>query len=69
MDLTDNEGRFAAAADPVWYPNGKKILFLSGKRATEKNDFRFGLTTMRPDGSRRHFISRQEQEQPDWQSR
>lgn len=68
-NLTDNDGRFAGSSDPVWSPNGKKILFLSGKRATEENNFRFGLTTMRPDGSHRHFISRQEQEQPDWQSR
>jgi Tol biopolymer transport system component len=69
-DLTHNDGELAGSADPVWSPNGRKILFLSARREAETEDFTLGLTTMWPDGSHRHFISANpiEQHQPDWQS-
>jgi Tol biopolymer transport system component len=58
-------------ADPVWSPNGKKILF--GQARDFNGAFAFGLATMKPDGTDRHFIlpSTNEEEdmhQPDWES-
>jgi Tol biopolymer transport system component len=60
-------------ADPVWSPNGKKILF------TQAHDFNggfaFGLATMNPDGTDRHYIlpnpttnSEKDMHQSDWES-
>ena len=65
-NLTLNEAP-NGSADPVWSPDGNKILFL---QAIVQNDqFSAGLATMNPDGSDRHFISSTptEQHQPDWQ--
>ncbi len=54
-------------ADPVWSPDGTKILFLDNRVLRSRG--RTGLATMRPDGSRRGFISGKngEAHQPDWE--
>jgi Tol biopolymer transport system component len=57
------------SGDPVWSPDGTKILFRSGH--VEGGEFGIGLATMNPDGSERHFISPNPQEEghhPDWES-
>src|SRR5215210_8668802 len=67
-NITDNF-RNGGSGDPVWSPDGKKILFLSAH--VEGGEFGIGLATMNPDGSARHFISPnhlQEVHQPDWES-
>jgi Tol biopolymer transport system component len=71
-NITDN-GRSGGSADPVWSPNGKKILFIQAR--TFEGSFRFGLATMNPDGTDRHFIlpnpptnPAKEMHQPDWES-
>jgi Tol biopolymer transport system component len=63
-----NNGCQAGSADPVWSPDGKKILFLSAH--AEGGEFGIGLATMKPDGNARHFISAnpKEMHQPDWES-
>lgn len=55
-------------ADPVWSPDGQKILFLDNGFVNGVG--RTGLATMSPDGSNRHFISTKnvEAHQPDWES-
>jgi Tol biopolymer transport system component len=67
-NITDNF-RHAGSSDPVWSPDGKKILFLSAH--VEGGEFGIGLATMNPDGSARQFISPshlQEVHQQDWES-
>jgi Tol biopolymer transport system component len=70
-NITDNRCH-GGIADPVWSPNGKKILFQQA-RASE-GGFGFGLATMNPDGTNRHFIlpnpvtNPEEMHQPDWES-
>jgi Tol biopolymer transport system component len=61
----------AGSADPVWSPNGKKILFLQRRaEGDEVSPPGFGLAKMNPDGSARHFISPNpvEGHHPDWES-
>jgi len=68
--------------DPVWSPNGRKILF-GDARVLPDHRFKVGLATMRPDGSKRAFLSRNPKNsgtrppghvlhraphQPDWES-
>ncbi|HEY2309939.1 MAG TPA: hypothetical protein VGH46_02350 [Gaiellaceae bacterium] len=55
-------------ADPVWSPDGRKILFLDNGYVNGIG--RTGLATMNPDGTHRHFTSSKniEAHQPDWQS-
>jgi Tol biopolymer transport system component len=55
-------------ADPVWSPDGQRILFLDNGFVNGVG--RTGLATMNPDGTQRQFISRRniEAHQPDWQS-
>jgi len=67
-NLTRNPLGEAGSADPVWSPDGTRILFLDNRVARAKG--RTGLATMRPDGSARTFLSRAniESHQPDWQS-
>jgi Tol biopolymer transport system component len=71
-NLTDN-GRSGGSSDPVWSPNGHKILFPQAREFS--GGFGFGLATMNPDGSARHFIlpnpttnPDKEMHQPDWES-
>ena len=54
------------SGDPVWSPDGKQILFLQG--LLEDGERRFGLATMKANGSQRAFISDEplEAHQPDW---
>ena len=58
----------AGQADPVWSPDGTRILFLDNRVVQGRG--RTGLATMRQDGSRRSFISAKnvEAHQPDWES-
>lgn len=55
-------------ADPVWSPDGQKILFLDNGYVNGIG--RTGLATMNPNGTQRRFISNKniEAHQPDWQS-
>ena len=58
----------AGSSDPVWSPDGKKILFRSTH--TEGSVSGTGVATMNPDGSARHFITPNPEEghHPDWES-
>jgi TolB protein len=55
-------------SDPVWSPDGKKILFLDNGFVNGAG--RTGLATMNPDGTQRQFLSSKniEAHQPDWES-
>jgi Tol biopolymer transport system component len=71
-NITDNRCE-GGIADPVWSPDGKKILF--GQAREFSGGFGFGLATMNPDGTDRHFIlpnpttnPDKDQHQPDWES-
>jgi Tol biopolymer transport system component len=68
-NIADNRCQ-AGSADPVWSPDGTKILFLSAH--AEGGKFGIGLATMNPDGSARHHISPNpgvdEVHHPDWES-
>jgi TolB protein len=68
VNLTRNPLGQAGSADPVWSPDGRLILFLDHRRVDGIG--RFGLATMHPDGSHRHFVTRtnHESHQPDWES-
>jgi len=68
-NLTRNPTGHAGSADPVWAPDGSKILFLDNRRVGGVG--RTGLATMRADGNGRRFVARGtvEQHQPDWESR
>jgi Tol biopolymer transport system component len=66
-NITDNRCK-EGSSDPVWSPNGKKILFLQDR--AEGGVVGLGLATMNPDGSERHFITSNPEEghHPDWES-
>jgi len=66
-NLTDNH-RDGGSADPVWSPDGTKILFLQARPLN--GGFGIGLATMNPDSTDRSFLSSdpQEEHQPDWES-
>ena len=68
INLTRNPPGQASSADPVWSPDGRKILFLDNRRVDGVG--RTGLATMKPDGSERRFVSKNDIElrQPDWES-
>jgi TolB protein len=67
-NLTRNPLGKAGSADPVWSPDGTKILFLDNRIVRGRG--RTGLATMRPNGTARAFLSPQsvESHQPDWES-
>jgi Tol biopolymer transport system component len=68
-NITDNRC-VEGSSDPVWSPNGKKILFLQDRAEGGVPQVGLGLATMNPDGSARHFISSNpvEGHHPDWES-
>jgi len=68
VDLTQNPVGEAGSLDPVWSPDGQKILFLDIRKVNDLG--RFGLATMNPDGSDRQFVSSKdlEEHQADWQT-
>jgi Tol biopolymer transport system component len=65
-NLTRNDPAMAGSADPVWSPDGKLILFLSA--TTTRGEQVGGLTTMKPNGTARAFVSADPmfEHQPDW---
>jgi Tol biopolymer transport system component len=67
-NLTRNPVGEAGSADPVWSPDGRKILFLDNRYVNGVG--RTGLATMSPDGTGRAFVSSAnvEEHQPDWES-
>jgi Tol biopolymer transport system component len=68
VNLTQNPVGEAGSIDPVWSPDGQKILFLDIRRVNDVG--RYGLATMKPDGSDRQFLSTKnlEEHKPDWES-
>jgi TolB protein len=67
-NLTRNPVGEAGSADPVWSPDGLKILFLDNRNVNGVG--RTGLATISPNGTGRAFISSANVEghQPDWES-
>jgi Tol biopolymer transport system component len=72
-NLTDNMRGGGASADPVWSADGTKILFVSNHSFSGESGF--GLATMNPDGTDRHYIlpnpttnSEKDMHQSDWES-
>ncbi|MET0695206.1 MAG: hypothetical protein ABWY56_14835 [Propionibacteriaceae bacterium] len=68
-NLTNYRNAGDGSSDPVWSPDGRKILFLQ-RLQTSGESHRLGLAVMRADGSGRHFIrdTPDESHQPDWQN-
>jgi Tol biopolymer transport system component len=68
VNLSRNPAGQAGCADPVWSPDGRRILFLDNRRVAGAG--RTGLATMNPDGSNRRFVSSQNLEihQADWET-
>src|SRR5829696_5354179 len=66
-NITDTRCQ-GVSGDPVWSPDGKKILFRWGH--AEGGEFVIAPATMNPDGTDRHFISPNPKEghHPDWES-
>ncbi len=59
--------RYQESFNPVWSPDGKKILFVRATY-TPADGFVMGLMTMRPDGSDQAWVSDEhtEDHQPEW---
>ena len=68
-NLTHNVTGRQGSSDPVYSPDGRLILFVSGVFPSDGPPT-IGLTTMRTDGTRRAFISSHpaDEHQPDWAS-
>jgi len=67
-NLTENELGVGGSSDPVWSADGKKILFVSKHSFGDESGI--GLATMNPDGTDRHHISSnpEDEHQPDWET-
>ena len=67
-NLTTNNDDTEGSSDPVWSPDGKLILFLC-TRIDGDGELAGGLTTMKPIGRARSFVSETPmlEHQPDWQ--
>jgi Tol biopolymer transport system component len=67
-NLTDNELGVGGSSDPVWSADGTKILFVSEHYFSGESGI--GLATMNPDGTDRHHISSnpEDEHQPDWET-
>jgi TolB protein len=67
-NLTDNELGVGGSSDPVWSADGTKILFVSKHSFSDESGI--GLATMNPDGTDRHHISSnpEDEHQPDWET-
>ena len=59
--------RFEASFDPVWAPDGSKVLF-SHDYFTPDGEFTTGLQTINPDGTGQTYVSsvRDSEHQVDW---
>ncbi len=68
-NLTRNTNGRQGSSDPVFSPDGERILFVSGVFPTDGAP-RVGLATMRPDGSDRRMLPGAPafEDQPDWRS-
>jgi Tol biopolymer transport system component len=68
LNLTRNPVGEAGSLDPVWSPDGQKLLFLDIRRVNGVG--RYGLATINPDGSDRQFVSSKnlEEHEADWES-
>jgi Tol biopolymer transport system component len=68
-NLTHNVTGRQGSSDPVYSPDGRLILFVSGEFPPDGPPT-IGLATMRTDGTRRAFISTHpaDEHQPDWAS-
>ena len=67
-NLTDNFSRGFGSSDPVWSADRTKILFVSDHYFGGESGI--GLATMNPDGTDRHHISSnpEDEHQPDWET-
>jgi TolB protein len=64
---SDNAFVYSEAFNPVWSPDGEKILFVHAS-FTVAAGFEMGLQTVNPDGTGRAWVSslRFEEHQPEW---
>lgn len=64
----ENAFVFENSSDPVFSPDGTRILFLDGKIGG--GAFSFGLATMAPDGTDRAYLTSDpmDEHQPDWEA-